>query len=333
MFGVGIGAQVGGVGANIVNAQVPSIGGVFNFVGAGVGGGVGINGGAGAGANGGMGAGVGINGGGEGGAGGGIGAGVGINDGAGGDANGGAGVGMGLGGGGAGISSQGQGQVGGESGVGVNGNESSGAKAGVGLGGGYGYTDSKGSVVQTGPTFTNAIFPVPSDQVSTQCPSTLTAASTQAWGAPQKCDFNDIGAPNPTCQQIAPPPNIINQIPEFSPYLFWNMQWQQPQYFSQEGSPAPPQGSPWKGPEPGCTPSIVQTTTNIVPMTDACCYAFDGSDRRSCQSDTCYSRDFVGTSGARWFECYEFGSSSVYWTSFVIVLQGREKLLENGMVI
>ncbi|KAF7189777.1 hypothetical protein HII31_08884 [Pseudocercospora fuligena] len=134
-----------------------------------------------------------------------------------------------------------------------------------------GYTDDKGSVVQTGPTFTNAIFPVPSDQVSTQCQSTLTAAesdhNTQAWGAPQQCDFNNIGAAQPTCQQVAPPPNIINQVPEFAPYLFWSMDWRQPQYISQEGSPAPPQGSAWAGPEPGCTPSIVQTTTNIVPTT------------------------------------------------------------------
>ena len=130
-----------------------------------------------------------------------------------------------------------------------------------------GYTDEKGSVTQTGPTFTNAIFPVPSDQISTQCLSTVNAQATGGAALGVQLDFGLVHKIPGDCQNIAPPPNLLNLVPEWKDYAFWNMTWEQPECIPQEGAPKP-QGPVWT-PEASCSPTIVQPTTSIVPTAPA----------------------------------------------------------------
>ncbi|KAI5370849.1 hypothetical protein Slin14017_G017280 [Septoria linicola] len=135
-----------------------------------------------------------------------------------------------------------------------------------------GYTDDKGSVTQTGPTFTNAIFPVPSDQISTQCLSAVDAKATAGgqvpmYSAGKQVDFGSVHNVSEECRNIAPPPSLLNMVPEWKDYAFWNMQFEQPECIPQKDAPEP-KGPVWS-PDASCSPTVVQPTTSLVPTAPA----------------------------------------------------------------
>lgn len=130
------------------------------------------------------------------------------------------------------------------------------------------YTDDRGSTIQTGPTFTNAIFPFPSDQISTQC---VDAKQTDApFNQGTQMDFGLAGSPPSSCMNVVAPTAMASLVPEWSDYLFWNMDFQPPEQICTEGAPEP-QGPAWSGPPPECSckPTVVLPTSTEVSTASA----------------------------------------------------------------
>lgn len=117
---------------------------------------------------------------------------------------------------------------------------------------------------------------MPSDQISTQCLPNVEAKATAGVsvgaaagaggaGLGAQLDFGLVSNVSDECRNIAPPPGLLNFVPEWKDFAFWNLEWEQPECIPQKSAPKPA-GPVWT-PDSSC--SIVQPTTNLVPTTPA----------------------------------------------------------------
>lgn len=130
------------------------------------------------------------------------------------------------------------------------------------------------SAQTVGPTFSNAIFPLRSSDISTRCPSTMSgyATNTAGVGAPGQLDFNSMAAAGEAgadnCHQIVAPAAMGSIVPEWNNGLFWNMNFEPPQVLRSEGAAASPT-APAAGGEcqacaaPAYSPPIGQNPTMV----------------------------------------------------------------------
>lgn len=94
-----------------------------------------------------------------------------------------------------------------------------------------------------GPTFTNAIFPFRSSEISTVCQSSTATSAHNAdatswsssWSSSSgsqngQVDFGSLaaGTGSDQCREIVPPPRWAAVVPEWSGGLFWNMNFEAP---------------------------------------------------------------------------------------------------------
>lgn len=94
-----------------------------------------------------------------------------------------------------------------------------------------------------GPTFTNAIFPFRSSEISTVCQSSTATSAHNAdatswsssWSSSSgnengQVDFGSLaaGTGSDQCREIVPPPRWAAVVPEWSGGLVWNMNFEAP---------------------------------------------------------------------------------------------------------
>lgn len=102
------------------------------------------------------------------------------------------------------------------------------------------------SASTVGPTFSNAIIPLRSSDISTRCPSSMSGAATNTadMGAPGQMDFGSMASAGSAgadvCHQVVAPAAMGTIVPEWSHGLFWNMNFEPPQVLRPEGEEASP---------------------------------------------------------------------------------------------
>ncbi|CAK4031681.1 Hypothetical predicted protein [Lecanosticta acicola] len=104
-----------------------------------------------------------------------------------------------------------------------------------------------------GPTFTNAIFPFRSSEISTLCQSTsstsasnagATYAASSSENEAGQVDFGGLSAGaesgEDSCRNIVAPPRFAAVVPEWSGGLFWNLNFEAPIQLSPQVAHGPP---------------------------------------------------------------------------------------------